>query len=245
MNITHWVPTGSTIAHWPCVLSWINMVIPDGATRTFYKGKVNNPRYSWNKAVKDFIASDSEWLFSTHDDVVYEPETLRHLLSWNQPLISALVFMRQSPVVPHIWKSYKKGELYAHRIQDTHDWFMSHKEYIRFGPFIMTPRPEDALAPIDFTSTSCTLIHRSVLEAMSKECGEEWFVCDDDEYGGGEDRRFFEIAGRAGFQGYVDRSCIVGHLTGDIPTSSAEFIAWNSISVFHDTGEPKPEVANA
>jgi len=36
-------------------------------------------------------------------------------------------------------------------------------------------------------------------------------------------------------------------LAGDIPTSSADFIAWNSISVFHNTGqpEPKPEVKDA
>jgi len=247
MHITHWVPTASNVVRWPCVISWINMTLPIGATKTFVKGNINNPRISWNRAVKDFLSTKSDWLFSTHDDVVFEPDTLRHLLSWEQPLISALVFMRQSPVVPHIWKSYNKGGQYAHRIQDTHDWFMNHQEYIKFGPFIMTPRPDDALTPVDMTSTSCSLIHRSVLEDMKKECGEEWFVMDNDEFGGGEDRRFFEIAGRAGYQGYVDRSCIAGHLAGDIPTSSADFIAWNSISVFHNTGqpEPKPEVKDA
>lgn len=60
---------------------------------------------------------------------------------------------------------------------------------------------------------------------------------DDEIAGGGEDRRFFEIAARAGYQAYVDRSCVVGHLMGDIPTSSADFIAWDNISVFHNTGE--------
>lgn len=237
MKITHWVPTWRDNARWPCVLSWMNLKVPDGAERVFYRGVTNALRQSWNKAVKDFLASDSEWLFSTHDDVVFEPDTLRHLLSWNQPLISALIFMRQAPIVPHIWKAYNKGEQYAHRIQDTREWFAKHTDYIKFGSFIMTPRPLDALVPIDFTSTSCTLIHRSVLEAMSKECGEEWFLMDDEMAGGGEDRRFFEIAARAGFQAYVDRSCVVGHLMGDIQASSADFIAWNNISVFHNTGE--------
>lgn len=237
MKIAHWSPTGSTIVRWPVALSWLNMKLPDGAERIFIKGGVNSIKLSWNKAVKEFLATDAEWLFSTHDDVVFEPETLRHLLSWNQPLISALIFMRQAPIVPHIWKAYSKGDQYAHRIKDTRQWFADHKDYIKFGPFIMTPRPEDALVPVDFTSTSCTLIHRSVITEMSKECGEEWFVMDDELLGGGEDRRFFEIAARAGYQAYVDRSCVVGHLMGDIPTSSADFIAWDNISVFHNTGE--------
>jgi hypothetical protein len=105
----------------------------------------------------------------------------------------------------------------------------------------MDPAPEESLAPIDFTSTSCTLIHRSVIEKMRPLVNDVWFQCDDDLAGGGEDRRFFEFAKQAGFDAFVDRSCIVGHLIGDIPTSSADFIAWDSVSVFHDTGEQIPK----
>lgn len=238
MKIAHWIPTGSTIVRWPVALSWLNMRVPKDAEKITIKGAVSSAKLSWNKAVRDFMASDAEWLFSTHDDVVFEPETLLHLLSWNKPLISALIFMRQAPIVPHIWRSYPNGEKYAMRINDTREWFAAHKEYIKFGSFIMRPTPPDSLVTVDFTSTSCTLIHRSVLEAMSKECGEEWFIQDDEMNGGGEDRRFFEIAARAGFPAYVDRSCVVGHLMGDIPASSADFIAWDSVSVFHETGEP-------
>ena len=223
------------------------MRLPEGATKTFYKGAVNAIEISWNRAVSDFLASDSEWLFSTHDDVVFDPDTLVQLMSWNYPLVSALIFMRQSPVVPHIWRKYdeKETSAYAHRIKDTREWFMDHKDYIRFGPFIMSPTPSNALIEVGFTSTSCTLIHRTVLEAMRVECGEKWFVMDSAEFGGGEDRRFFEIAAKVGYQGYVDRSCIAGHLVGDIPTSSADFIAWDNISVFHNTGEPEEEKENA
>lgn len=203
----------------------------------FYKGAISSPAISWNKAVKDFLESDSEWLFSTHDDVVFEPETLTRLLSWDKPLVSALIFMRQSPVVPHIWKSYEDGQNYVHRIKDTRDWLYSHKEAIRFGAFLMTPPPEDSLTPVSFTSTSCVLIHRKVLEAMRAECGDKWFLMDDEINGGGEDRRFFEIAKRAGYEGFVDRSCVVGHLVGAIPTSTADFIAWDSVSQFNGTGE--------
>jgi len=97
----------------------------------------------------------------------------------------------------------------------------------------MDPRPDDALVPVSFTSTSCTLIHRSVLEATE----DPWFLWDDDFNGGGEDRRFFESATKAGFTPYVDRSCIVGHLGGDVPTGAADFMAWSSVSDFNGTGE--------
>ena len=237
MKITHWVPTGSAFVSWPCVLSWMNLVLPDGATRSFYKGAVSSPDVSWNKAVSDFLDTDNDWLFSTHDDVVFEPDTLKQLLSWNYPLVSALIFMRQAPVVPHIWKAYEKGEQYAHRIEDTRKWFLKHTDYIRLGSFIMTPTPPDALVEVDFTSTSCTLIHRTVLEAMRAKCGSKWFLMDDAIAGGGEDRRFFEIAAKVGYQAYVDRSCVVGHLMNNIPTSSADFFAWDNVSVFHNTGE--------
>jgi hypothetical protein len=142
--------------------------------------------------------------------------------------------------VPHIWQRYiVDNQDYVKRIDDTRDWFYNHKDYIRFGPFVMDPRPDDALTDIAFTSTSCTLVHRSVLVEMQKldECGDNWFLWDDDYAGGGEDRRFFDLARRAGFPAFVDRSCVVGHLMGDIPTSSAEFIAWDSVSEFRGIGE--------
>ena len=213
------------------------MKLPEQAERIFYMGEVNSIRVSWNRAVREFMKSDAEWLFSTHDDVLFDPETLIRLLSWDKPLISALIFMRQSPVVPHIWKTADNGNKYALRVNDTREWFAAHPDYIRFGAFLMQPAPEDSLTEVDFTSTSCTLVHRSVLEAMSKECGDNWFMLDDEWTGGGEDRRFFEIAKRAGYPAYVDRSCIVGHLVGAIPTSSADFIAWDTVSVYENTGE--------
>lgn len=239
MSITLWIPAADS-PRWPCVQSWWNLQTPNGEKLRMLRSGANNVKFSWNKAVLDFLASDSEWLFSVHNDVVLAPGTLMRLLSWEKPLISALVFMRQSPVLPHIWRAYE-GEgsdgHYIHRIQDTRNWFYEHKEWIRFGPYCIDPRPDDALAEIDFTSTSCTLIHRSVLEAMRPSVNDIWFRWDDDYNGGGEDRNFFECAKKAGFPAFVDRSAVVGHLVGDIPTSVADFIAWDSVSQFNHTGE--------
>lgn len=199
--------------------------------------------FIWNKAVEDFLESGDEWLFSTHEDVVYDSTTLTRLLSWDKPLVSALVFMRHNPVVPHIWNDYPEiGRVNAFRLNDTRAWFYAHKDWIRFGPFVMDPRPEDALVEVGFTSTACTLIHRDVLKAIEPP----WFVWHKDANGfphGGEDWYFYTHAAEAGFTPYVDRSCAAGHLVGDIPTSAGEFIAWDSISVFQDTGEPGSESA--
>lgn len=239
MKVTIWIPAADS-PRWPCVMSWLNINKPaDCEEIKFVRSGANNVKYSWNRVIENFLKSDHDWLLSVHNDVVFEPDTLNRLLSWDKKLISALIFMRQSPIVPHIWKQYDDPTKYAHRIQDTREWFFKHPELIRFGSFIAEPRPEDALVPIDFTSTSCTLIHRSVLEGMRELVADVWFEWDDDYNGGGEDRRFFENAAKCGFEAFVDRSCVVGHLVGDIPTSVADFIAWENVSVYEDTGEPQ------
>ena len=217
---------------------------PEGVTFYWTRTKPGNVETIWNNEIKEFLKSDSEWLWSVHDDVLYHPGTLVRLMSWGKPLISALVFHRQSPPLPHIWKSHEEGGEYAQRIDDTFRWFMKHPEDVKFGPHIIEPRPEDALAEIDFSSTSCTLIHRDVLEAMRDEVQEKWFKMDDEIAGGGEDRRFFENARKAGYPGYVDRSCIAGHIIGDEPTGVADFIMWRQVSTFSGYGD-KPESTSA
>ena len=123
------------------------------------------------------------------------------------------------------------------RINDTREYFYEHSEWIKFGPFVIDPRPDDALVEVDFTSTSFTLMHRDVLQTMRPYVNDLWFQMDSEITGGGEDRRFFQNAKMAGFPAYVDRSCVVGHLQNNIPTSVADFIAWDSASVFNDTGQ--------
>ena len=215
------------------------MEYPDDCELSFVHSGANNPKYSWNKVVKDFLETDGDWLWSCHSDVAFLPETLPRLLSWDKPLVSALVFMRGGPTLPHIWRSYSdEHKLYAMRVMDTKNFYWRHPESIKWGPQVMQPRPDDALAEIDFTSTSCTLIHRKVLEAIKVKYNEEWFLMDNDYSGGGEDRRFFERAREVGYPAYVDRSCIAGHLAGDIPMGVMDFMAWESVSNFLGTGEP-------
>jgi GT2 family glycosyltransferase len=245
MKITLWVPRNSPQGSWACYSSWWNLETPDNIKMRLIPGGIDSPEISWNQAVKDFLDSGDDWLLSWHNDVIGDPQTLMRLLSWDKPIVSALVFMRTNPVLPHIW--HKTGaiaggpELYAHWIRNTREWFYAHQEYIKFGPLVMDPRPDDALTQVGFTSTSCMLIHRTVLEAMREEVKDLWFKRDGPG-AGGEDRNFCEHARKAGFETYVDRSCVVGHLVGDVPTGVADFIAWDSISTFNGTGEPAEKV---
>lgn len=249
MHIYHWVPSaGGPLPYWSPAKSWVNLALPEGARRTFSPSPAGSVRIVWNEEVRKFLATDAEWMFSTHHDVAFVPETLNRLLSWDKPLISALVFMRHNPVIPHVWQAYGPNPSdYALRILDTREWFYRHKDYIKFGPFVMDPRPEDALVEVGFTSTACTLIHRQVFldirEKIPYQNDGYWFVCDNELSGGGEDRRFHEYARASGYTPYVDRSCIAGHIAGDIATSSADFIAWDSVSEFMDTNEPKAHKA--
>ena len=225
------------------------MELPEGATRIFRPSWAGSVKVIWNDVVRDFLDTGAEWIFSTHHDVAYDPKTLVRLMSWNKPIISALIFMRNNPVVPHIWRGFEdQRETYAMRINETREWFYKNLKWIRFGPFVMEPRPDDALVPIlpyGFTSTACTLIHRDVFIDIREQLPNQgqglWFVCDS-EHGGGEDRRFHEYADAVGYEAFVDRSCVVGHIAGDIPTSSADFIAWDAVSTFKDSGEPELEV---
>jgi hypothetical protein len=215
-----------------------------GAELSFVRSGANNVKFSWNKVVTDFLdKTDNDWLFSSHNDVQFDKDTLPRLLSWDKPLVSALVFMRQSPTIPHIWASYNEHKHpYSVRINDTYQWFMKYRNAAsKFGAFIMEPRPDDALFEVDFTSTSCCLIHRSVLLAMREKYGDTWFTWDDDFNGGGEDRNFFEHARACGFPGYVDRSCIAGHLVGDVAIGPIDFLAWCNSSSFVGTGEPESD----
>jgi hypothetical protein len=239
MKLCLWIPAAES-PRWPCVLSWLRSEFPDGWDISFERTLANNPKYSWNRLIRKCLDEGIDWVWSCHNDVCFVPETLPRLLSWDKKLISALVFMRSGLPMPHIWKSYsEEHKIYAMRVQNTKDFFARHPEaYQHYGPQVIAPRPEDALAEVDFTSTSCTLIHRSVLEDIRTKYGEDsWFIMDDDYNGGGEDRRFFERAREVGHKAYVDRSAIAGHLVGDVPIGVLDFMVWESVSTFLGVGE--------
>jgi hypothetical protein len=231
MKVRLWVPSVDE-PNWLSVLSWINTEWPEGCQHDFVRSAHGELCDIWNNTVAEFLTSDCDYLWSVHSDIEYKPGTLKRLLSWDKPLVSALMFMKAGSVLPHIWEGRpEKGPGYLPHLRETFRWFfMNHMEAITHGSFIIEPRPGDALTKIDFSSTSCVLIHRKVLEAIEPP----WFVADVTVKAGlisrtaaaGEDRVFFEKAAAAGFEGYVDRSCIVGHLQINVPVGVKDFAAY-------------------
>ena len=98
------------------------------------------------------------------------------------------------------------------------------------GAALLEPRPEDALAPLDFTGLGCVVIHRSVLERMPAP----WFDTK------AEDKFFYQRAIGLGFTPWVDRSVVCGHLVRDVQVGALDFIAYSKIVKFeeeeHGTG---------
>ena len=128
MKITLWIPSNGN-PRWPCVDSWLNAKIPPNSEMEIKHTGPGNVKYIWNEFIKDFLKSDSDWLISCHHDVVFAPDTITRLLSWDKPLISGLIFMKQSPPVPHVWNCYPgEEERMVQRINDTRDFFYSRPE---------------------------------------------------------------------------------------------------------------------
>ena len=235
MKVMLWVPTANARPEsWLQVEAYMATVLPPGVELKFKRSLPGNQSETWNRVVLDFLESDCEYLWSVHDDIVYHPDTLARLLSWEKPLVSGLVFMRQNPAMPHIWVKGDNGH-HKQLIEETRDWFMKRERNILPGAQVIHPCPEDALVEVAYTSTSCTLIHRSVLERLREPMAEQWFLVR--ETGGGEDVRFFEYARAFGFIPYVDRSVICGHLFGIQPTGVMDFILWAKHPLFSGNNE--------
>jgi GT2 family glycosyltransferase len=220
-----WVPACDG-PMWQGVDSWFQTRLPDGYGLTFRHTGPDGDGMggAWNRLVEAFLKSGDEWLFSCHNDITYVPLTLVRLLSWGKPLVSALHFHRLPPHGPLVYRGETKPHNYRIQFDEIREWLLTHQEIVRPGPAMLETATEDALVPIDFTSTGCVLIHRSVLAAIEPP----WFVY---EYPiGGEDRAFFEKAKTAGFQPYIDRSVIAGH--GTPPAGAMNWLAWDKSSTY-------------
>lgn len=227
-----WVPAANGPT-WQGVDSWFQTRLPSGYGLTFKHTGADGDGINgaWNRLVEAFLKSGDEWLFSCHSDITYLPFTLVRLLGWGKPLVSALHFHRMPPHGPLVFRGEIKPHHYRTQFDETRDWLLAHPELIRPGAAMLDTDPDnlvadDALAPVDFTSTGCVLIHRSVIAAIEPP----WFVY---EYPiGGEDRRFFEKAKAAGFQAHVDRSVIAGH--GTPPAGAMNWLAWDKSSTYQE-----------
>lgn len=152
-----------------------------------------------NHVVRDFLPTTAEWLWFVDDDIVLTTNTLPALLEHadGKPILGACYFGNEGNAM---WAEARGGDPYA-----------------PFGH--VEPK---GLYRLSAVGMGCTLIHRSVLEAMQSEVEPDpWFGHDlvpDGQQGyrtAGEDTTFCQRAARFGFHPW-GLGFVVGHLKTDL-----------------------------
>lgn len=188
-----------------------------------------------NRLVREFLAGTDDWLLMVDADAVLHPRTLERLLSWGQPVVSALAFSRYGPMFPTVYRGRPPDGKAGHVIQlePVREWLRAHPELISSEPMVLEERESSALFPVDRTGCHCVLIHRSALLAVP----EPWFKAREDaDCGAGEDFYFFELLEKAGIPVYVDLGCMAGHAYGERTLAARDYLVWDYAS---DFGQPE------
>lgn len=221
--------TGIGSPNWRYVESVMGLRAPGRFTFKRIYGK-DGVAGGHNRLIEWFLATDNDWMLHLDADACIHPYTLERLLSWDEPLVSALAFKRVAPYVPVVFigETNRSGE-YDLAIDQVREWAKEHPDLLTMNkPELTHPRPDDALLAVDRTGTHCTLTHRRVFEAIDPP----WFECSGQNafYGAGSDLNFHAKAQAAGFTSYVDLSVVAGHLNGDYCVGLLDFMAWDTIT---------------
>jgi GT2 family glycosyltransferase len=178
-----------------------------------------------NEIVSAFLASRDEWLLLVDSDAVLHRDTVKRLLSWGQPVVSALAFMRYGALMPSAFRGRDgNSEKFLILHQEIATWLEAHQElYVDGGAAVLEPRPDDALLAVDRVGCHCLLVHRDALAAVEPP----WFVGQPPK-GSGEDFFFCDKLQQAGVPIYVDRSVVAGHLYGERPLGALDFMVWRA-----------------
>lgn len=182
-----------------------------------------------NRLCQEFLASSDEWLLMVDADAVLHPRTLKRLLQWDKPLVSALAFSRYGPMFPTVYRGQPGDGRTGHviQVQPVKDWLDEHPEMISSEPVVLDELDPNALFQVDRSGCHCVLLHRSVLETVARP----WFQMREDwETGAGEDFYFFAQVEAAGIPAYVDLGCMAGHAYGERTLAARDFLVWDYAS---------------
>jgi len=169
----------------------------------------------------------ADWLLMTDHDAALHPDTLRRMMSWDKPIVSALAFLRFRPCFPSL--VYWRPELSAHRfaVPEVRRWIIDHDlAQARTGPWVIYPRPDDGLWSLRenaaYTGCHCVLFKRSALEAIEPPRFKRIKKLV------GEDRFFFAKAQVSGVEAHIDMTTVVAHLAGPgYALGVSDFLLWD------------------
>jgi hypothetical protein len=210
------------------MFSALSLRVP-GEHWRFIQGDPSATDWARNDLVYQFLDNDdAKWLLQVDRDAILHPETVTRLLSWDKRVVSALAFTRGIPPLPNVWTK-PHSQIPGRYISDfagTVDWLKEH-DIRTNGPYLVDPRPGDALVEVKRTGAHCLMVHRSVYEEM----GPPWFKYHEQRDVGnrGEDFFFCQRLIEMGVPIYVDRSVVAGHCAGDRSIGPTDFMAYTSI----------------
>jgi hypothetical protein len=167
-----------------------------------------------NEIAKDALARGHEWLFFFDSDATAEYGTLKRLLDRQKPFIGALCFKRKDIVTPAC--GIQHPDYVEHYtpppVDEVYQFIAKYGQLETTSAVILPSTPEGSLLEVDTIGTHCTLIHRSVLEAVQEPRFER--TTPPESGATGSDYDFCHKAKAAGVPIYVDMSVISGHLSG-------------------------------
>ncbi len=195
--------------------------------------------------VQELLTTDFEYILMVDLDAQLHPGTIKRLLSWDVPIIGALAFLKECPVMP-AWDLLSKVDresfdpnrvsvrhLFA--IDRTREWLEAHPEMIVDEAAILSDRPSDALVKLDggHVGAHCLLVHRDVFDQVPPP----WFQGTNDlaRFGTGEDVFFVRRVQERGFEAYIDLSVQAGHLNGETSIGARSFMAWDALTDWEKT----------
>jgi hypothetical protein len=196
-----------------------------------------------NRLAQATLDVGAEWLLNMDQDAVLHPNTLLRLQSWGKPIVGALAFSRYPPPVPTIYGGHDAEEKDPDwrwcQVGETREWLLEHEELLGTNdPVVLDPRPPNALRPVGFTGCHCLLVHRQVLVDIKAKF-DLWFerLTGPKVQGTGIDRDFCNKARAVGYDIYVDRSVVAGHLaTRSIGVM--DFLAYDQVADWDSIESP-------
>ncbi len=169
-------------------ISYRDIQIPHTGKPIFLSGMPFD--HARNVAVEHALRENFTHLLFLDDDVMPPPDVYHRLAAHNLEIVSGLYHRRQNPIVPVALRANSNGSF---------DWVTSYEK--------------GSLIDVDLVGAGCLLIHRLVLERMSKPWF-DWLIDRDDVASGervSEDFAFCLKARRMGFSIKLDTSIECAH----------------------------------